>query len=376
MSSNKRVSSSKFGIDGTSITSGRSNYSAPNSARSTSSRSSLSSFFNSQPVKGARGKTRKTTSSTNKSKSTAKVSNAPSKNSHTSDSLESTFKLSKSNVQNIPHISHGPLQNVMENSAIKIQRWYRRHAARNKTSKAAVQRLLMEKKTAMERMRADPTTALPTSDIIQANEIERKKKREDKERKARQSAIEDLRRKREEKRLENQRKAEEELRFLEASGKVSKLKSKTTPNHHLPKSSSPRRSQNKSSDIIESGNEVNRPGTSASTSRKVDEIFQEGISSTTFDQGVSSTVSTAREPTENSTSASAKKTALDDLMETLKLLEEAPEELKHPKEDTTTRSNLSNWDRDHLEDDAGVGNYEDKASIELYSYRISKNIAK
>ena len=56
MSSRKRVPSSNFSIDGTSITSGRSNYSAPNSARSTSSRSSLSSFFNSSTVKGTRGK--------------------------------------------------------------------------------------------------------------------------------------------------------------------------------------------------------------------------------------------------------------------------------------------------------------------------------
>lgn len=86
----------------------------------------------------------------------------------TSDSLASTFKLPKSNVKskNIPYISDQSFHNVLQNAAIKIQRWYRRHMARKRASKAAIQRLLLEKKKAIEQKRADPAVSLPTVNIV------------------------------------------------------------------------------------------------------------------------------------------------------------------------------------------------------------------
>ena len=64
-------------------------------------------------------------------------------------------------------------------------------------------------------------------------------------------------------------------RFLEASGKVTKPKSKaTSKDQAVPKSTSPRKPHNVNNDHIETEREINRPGTSASTARKVDELFQ------------------------------------------------------------------------------------------------------
>lgn len=64
-------------------------------------------------------------------------------------------------------------------------------------------------------------------------------------------------------------------RFLEASGKVTKPKSKPPPKDQTTfNSNSPRKSHRVNSNHVEAENEMNRPGTSASTARKVEELFQ------------------------------------------------------------------------------------------------------
>ena len=101
-------------------------------------------------------------SSSSRNKTTTKSSSTTDK---TSDSLASTFKIPKSNVKNAPFVSDQSFQNILQNAAIKIQRWYRRHMARKRTSKAAIQRLLLEKKKAIEQKRTDPSTSLPTVNV-------------------------------------------------------------------------------------------------------------------------------------------------------------------------------------------------------------------
>ncbi|XP_076449494.1 centrosomal protein of 131 kDa-like isoform X2 [Babylonia areolata] len=113
---------------------------------------------------------------------------------------------------------------TLNTAATKIQRWFKRHLMRQQAGRAAMLRLLQQKKDEREEV-------LRQSSLLQDQEHlrqeDRKRAKEDRARQARQEAIQELHKKREEKRNEVKRKAEEEIKFLQASGKVTKTPSNT-----------------------------------------------------------------------------------------------------------------------------------------------------
>lgn len=225
-------------------------------------------------------------------------------------------------------------------AAINIQRWFRGWKTRKDLSgKDAVKELLKQKKIEKENQIMSDCS-LGMEDSREQKEEEKRKRREEKARLARQAAIEELQKKREEKRNDNQRKAEEELAFLQASGKVSKKKStqkakpKSKKNPGVgPSSSSAKAAKN--DEGVKTSEMVSRPGTASSVGRKVDELFQESrglqASSASGDQGSGLLFSDRTDETDKTITSSQgggeSKTTFDDLMDSLKQLEEQPADL-------------------------------------------------
>lgn len=228
-------------------------------------------------------------------------------------------------------------------AAVNIQRWFRGWKTRKQLrGQNAVRQLLSQKKTEKEKQMVSDHANVQMED---QKEDEKRKRREEKARLARQAAIEELQKKREEKRNENQRKAEEELVFLQASGKVSKKKSanlssavKSKPKG---KKSTVVGASNSAVKNNEQGNPIeitSRPGTASSVGRKVDELFQESRESqvstaaaTSDELAAGPLFSDRTDDTDKIITSSQvggeSKTTFDDLLESLKQLEEEPTDL-------------------------------------------------
>lgn len=228
-------------------------------------------------------------------------------------------------------------------AAVNIQRWFRGWKTRKQLrGQNAVKQLLSQKKTEKEKQMVSDHANVQMED---QKEDEKRKRREEKARLARQAAIEELQKKREEKRNENQRKAEEELVFLQASGKVSKKKSanlssavKSKPKG---KKSTVVGASNSAVKNNEQGNPIeitSRPGTASSVGRKVDELFQESRESqvstaaaTSDELAAGPLFSDCTDDTDKIITSSQvggeSKTTFDDLLESLKQLEEEPTDL-------------------------------------------------
>ncbi|XP_044155130.1 centrosomal protein of 131 kDa isoform X2 [Bufo gargarizans] len=108
----------------------------------------------------------------------------------------------------------------VNNAAITIQRWYRRHRQKRTSREEAVRHMLTSKKEERQHQ-ADESSYLNS---YQSKDEERKRIREEKARQARRAAIQELQLKRAQKALEAQKLVEEELTRLEQSGKVGKKK--------------------------------------------------------------------------------------------------------------------------------------------------------
>ncbi|KAJ8038079.1 hypothetical protein HOLleu_19055 [Holothuria leucospilota] len=210
----------------------------------------------------------------------------------------------------------------MNLSATKIQKWYRGlKEEKKKEGEDEIRKVLrtkwQERADMMERERREKESE-------EKKEKDRKRIREEKQRLARQAAIEELQRKREEKQKEIKEKAEEELKFLEASGKVKKKPSGKKTSKRLPsqngslasnRAMSPEKDASKEWSERVGGDETReRPGTSSSLGKKVEDIFQSV--STWKDNAADETA------TETPSVTTHTKTTLDDLLDTLKQLEE------------------------------------------------------
>ncbi|XP_064600746.1 centrosomal protein of 131 kDa-like isoform X2 [Liolophura sinensis] len=101
-------------------------------------------------------------------------------------------------------------------AATKIQVWYKRHITRKRAGQAAMKRLLSQKRESIERDREAEKAE------EQRKAEERKRIREEKAKAARQQAIQELKVKREGRKEEVKKKAEEQLALLQASGKLPK----------------------------------------------------------------------------------------------------------------------------------------------------------
>lgn len=228
-------------------------------------------------------------------------------------------------------------------AAVNIQRWFRGWKTRKQLrGQNAVRQLLSQKKTEKEKQMVSDHANVQMED---QKEDEKRKRREEKARLARQAAIEELQKKREEKRNENQRKAEEELVFLQASGKVGKKKSANLSSavKSIPKGkkSTVVGASNSAVKNNEQGNAIeitSRPGTASSVGRKVDELFQESRESQVSTAAATSDELAAGPLFSDRTDDTDKiitspqvggesKTTFDDLLESLKQLEEEPTDL-------------------------------------------------
>ncbi|XP_066293238.1 centrosomal protein of 131 kDa-like [Branchiostoma lanceolatum] len=228
--------------------------------------------------------------------------------------------------------------NRVNKAATRIQRWYRACKEREqRDSEETVKRLLAQKREEREEMmRKDQNRRMQEMEDRRKQEEEKRRRREEKERQARQAAIQELQRKREEKRAEPKPKAEGEIAFLQPSGKVTKKVSRPTSAKakvKTKKRASPMTKAGSESDSEMTESEVGaspqqRPGTS-STIRKVEEIFDEPQGATaapepdTQDETDKDDLTTLTD--------SKTKTTLNDLLDTIKMLEEEPEKFPTPR---------------------------------------------
>ncbi|XP_072414876.1 centrosomal protein of 131 kDa isoform X2 [Chiloscyllium punctatum] len=210
----------------------------------------------------------------------------------------------------IQHVNH---------AVITIQRWYRRHSQRRKASQAALKRLLATKKQEREQemlVESDQERQRKKSE-------ERKRIREEKARQARKAAIEELQQKRAEKAAEDKRISEEEIAMLQERGKIAKRKTIR-----------PVRVNNRSPDHsrIKSKNSVADPEVH---SNQRTESPPHLCVNTEEPQNQPQDVIEGEVPVEEqeimTTSLTQSKTTLNDVLDTLKLLEEEPKLFTGPK---------------------------------------------
>uniref|UniRef100_A0A8C5RA00 Centrosomal protein 131 n=1 Tax=Leptobrachium leishanense TaxID=445787 RepID=A0A8C5RA00_9ANUR len=108
----------------------------------------------------------------------------------------------------------------VNNAAITIQRWYRRHRRRQRSGQVALTHMLASKKQERQQLVEEGNLLISQH----AKEEERRRIREEKARQARRAAIQELQQKRAQKALAAKRVAEEEIQKLVQSGKLGRKK--------------------------------------------------------------------------------------------------------------------------------------------------------
>lgn len=204
-------------------------------------------------------------------------------------------------------------------AAIVIQRWYRRHIQRRRASQAALKRLLAAKKQAKEQ----EMLAESVQEYQRRKGEERRKIREEKARQARKAAIQELQQKRAEKAAESKRISEEEVAALKERSKVPKRKAtKTMPINNT----SPAHSQVKSGNPAADPEVYSNPRTETIVGPCVKTEESQNQS-----QDVILREMPAEEQEAMALSFAQSKTTLNDVLDTLRLLETEPELLPEPK---------------------------------------------
>ncbi|XP_016427727.1 centrosomal protein of 131 kDa isoform X2 [Sinocyclocheilus rhinocerous] len=206
----------------------------------------------------------------------------------------------------------------VNHAAITIQRWYRRQANRKRANENTIKHLLASKKKEREqRVEEEKTT-----ESLKKKEDDRKRIREEKARLARLTAIQELQQKRAQRAVEVQQIAEEEVEALRHAGKVGRKKltksSPTSPTDVKAKNTDSNVNVVPDLDDVTNLRAASPAGSVYRGSQCSQEILQRSVSMEDQRQGVSS-------------SRAQSKTTLNDLLDTLKLLEEEPERLSEPK---------------------------------------------
>ncbi|XP_072098498.1 centrosomal protein of 131 kDa [Mobula birostris] len=210
----------------------------------------------------------------------------------------------------IQHVSH---------AAITIQRWYRRHFQRRRAGQAALKRLLAAKKQEKEQ----EVSTESMQEYQRRKSEDRRKIREEKARQARKAAIQELQQKREEKAAEDKRISEEEVAALRERAKVLKRKAtKTVPINNTSPVHSQVKSRNSAVDLEVYSNQ--RTETSVGPGMKTEELQNHS-------QDMILRETPVEEQETMTLSVSHSKTTLNDVLDTLKLLEEEPELLPETK---------------------------------------------
>ncbi|XP_066560484.1 centrosomal protein of 131 kDa isoform X1 [Amia ocellicauda] len=211
----------------------------------------------------------------------------------------------------------------VNHAAVTIQRWYRRHAQRQRANEAALKRLLTTKKQEREQ-RAEGGKA---QEVLKKKEDDRKRIREEKARLARRAAIQELQQKRAQRASEAQRIAEEEIEALRQCGKVGRKKpAKLSPSNKGTGAAGDIKAKNMDSNV-----NVSADVDDASNLRSGSPTDSPGRGSQCSQELVHSAVSHEEQRQTAPSSRAQSKTTLNDLLDTLKLLEEEPEKLPEPK---------------------------------------------
>ncbi|KAL5017956.1 hypothetical protein ScPMuIL_003678 [Solemya velum] len=255
-------------------------------------------------------------------------------NNMTLQGMSPKTKVSLSSIENIKHKT--PINQMMKGAsnshigrnvtddymktlhaaATKIQRWYRRHMVRRCAGKAAVKRLLQQKKVKIEDIQRESLNFAIGLECEEQKLEDRKRIREEKAKKARQQAIENLHKKREDKKKEVKKKAEEEIAFLQASGKISKTPSGSR------KGSALSRTQNKTPKSPQTDSDTDRLSSRKTTPREEGSIdgFLQSPTSNGHEAGKPEDLDDLDHtlvPSEVTT-----KSTLNDLLDTLRKLEQ------------------------------------------------------
>ncbi|XP_027018926.2 centrosomal protein of 131 kDa isoform X2 [Tachysurus fulvidraco] len=204
----------------------------------------------------------------------------------------------------------------VSHAAVTIQRWYRHYVARRNANETALKQLFTSKRK--ERAQQQEKAVISQK----KKEEDRKRIREEKARLARLTAIQELQQKREQRAEEVQRIAEQEVEALQQAGKVGHMKLTQS----LPASPTATKAKNTDSNVdLESELEdvANQRAASPTVSTRrgsqcSQEILQRFVSVEDQRQGAPS-------------SRAHSKTTLNDLLDSLKLLEEGPERLSQAK---------------------------------------------
>ncbi|XP_005453716.1 centrosomal protein of 131 kDa isoform X3 [Oreochromis niloticus] len=219
----------------------------------------------------------------------------------------------------------------VNHAAVTIQRWYRRHAKRRHANQAVLKRILASKRKEWEE-RTEEERRLEQQ---QKKDEDRKRIREEKARLARLAAIQELQQKRAHKAAaDTQHAAEAEPENLRQTAVVGRKKppkisptnkSPASPSNNNPMSPTDVKTKNTDSNlnvVADLGELSFRAVSPALSNRRgsqcSQEILQRSVSVEDQRQGASS-------------SRAQSKTTLNELLDTLKLLEEEPERLSEPK---------------------------------------------
>ncbi|KAJ7425113.1 centrosomal protein of 131 kDa [Willisornis vidua] len=210
-------------------------------------------------------------------------------------------------------------------AAVTIQRWYRRHSQRHRTAAAALGRLMAAKREERQQQMEEGNIL----DLQERKDEERRKIREEKARLARCAAIQELHQKRAQKALETKRLAEGEL-VVKESRRVPRKKAGAKP--ASARNGSPAGSLTKANNT-----EANSPpaaaepegigiaalGSVPSQDPGAEDKLQDVSSRETGNEDLETAVTAG--------SRAASKVTLNELLDTLRLLEEEPELLSPPK---------------------------------------------
>ncbi|NXN33529.1 CP131 protein, partial [Nycticryphes semicollaris] len=210
-------------------------------------------------------------------------------------------------------------------AAVTIQRWYRRHSQRRRVGAAALERLLASKREERQQ-RMEEGNIL---DLQEKKDEERRKIREEKARLARRAAIQELHQKRAQKALDTKRLAEEELVLVKESRRVAKKKpAKPASARNVSPASSVTKANNTEANFHpvavepeESG--LADPSSVPSRDLGAEDELQDVSSRETGGEDLETVVTAV--------SRAQSKVTLNELLDTLRLLEEEPELLPPPK---------------------------------------------
>ncbi|XP_048345949.1 centrosomal protein of 131 kDa isoform X7 [Sphaerodactylus townsendi] len=216
--------------------------------------------------------------------------------------------------------------NQVNLAAVTIQRWYRRHSQRHKEGMTQLGRLLTSKREERQQQLTEEGNIL---NLQQRRDEERRKIREEKARLARKAAIQELQQKRAQKVLDTQRLVEEELAIMKESkkggrrkpGKAGSVKNSSPANSIIKANNADANFNLAATDV-----EENTPMACLSIpgqNKLPEEQPQDASSGKVAGEDLEIMITAA--------SRTQSKVTLNELLDTLKLLEEEPELLPQPK---------------------------------------------